>query len=208
LSAKKEPAVSAESLASRASGNVSCICYFGGDPSPQMPHAIRTSEVALEKAKEDGRIMRICWETNGYMKPQFLERAVELSLESGGNIKFDLKCWDENLAKAMCSVSNKPSLENFKTIADKFYKKRSELPILTASTLLVPGYVDVDEVRRLSSFISRLDVSIPYTLLAFAPNYEMYDLSTTSRKNAYECLEAARGEGLQNVRLGNLQLLS
>jgi len=173
-----------------------------------MPHAIRTSEVALEKAKEDGRIMRICWETNGYMKPQFLERAVELSLESGGNIKFDLKCWDENLAKAMCSVSNKPSLENFKTIADKFYKKRSELPILTASTLLVPGYVDVDEVRRLSSFISRLDVSIPYTLLAFAPNYEMYDLSTTSRKNAYECLEAARGEGLQNVRLGNLQLLS
>jgi len=208
LSAKKEPTVTAESLASRASGNVSCICYFGGDPSPQMPHAIRTSELAIEKAKADGRIMRICWETNGYMKSQFLERAVELSLESGGNIKFDLKCWDENLAKAMCGVSNKPSLENFKIVGDKFYKRRSELPVLTASTLLVPGYVDVDEVRNLSSFISRIDVSIPYTLLAFAPNYEMYDLPTTSRKHAYECLEAAREEGLQNVRLGNLQLLS
>ena len=173
-----------------------------------MTHAIRTSELAIEKAKADGRIMRICWETNGYMKPQFLERAVELSLESGGNIKFDLKCWDENLAKAMCGVSNKPSLENFKAVGEKFYKRRSELPVLTASTLLVPGYVDVDEVRNLSSFISGIDVSIPYTLLAFAPNYEMYDIPTTSRKHAYECLEAAREEGLQNVRLGNSQLLS
>jgi len=173
-----------------------------------MPHAIRTSELAIEKAKADGRIMRICWETNGYMKPQFLERAVELSLESGGNIKFDLKCWDENLAKAMCGVSNKPSLENFKAVGEKFYKRRSELPVLTASTLLVPSYVDVDEIRNLSSFISGIDVSIPYTLLAFAPNYEMYDIQTTSRKHAYECLEAAREEGLQNVRLGNSQLLS
>ena len=208
LSARREPAVSAESLASNASGSVSCICYFGGDPSPQMPHAIQASEIALENAKADARIMRICWETNGYMKPQFLERAVELSFESGGNIKFDLKCWDENLAKVMCGVSNRPSLENFKIVGHRYYKKRVELPVLTASTLLVPGYIDVEEVRNLSRFISKIDVSIPYTLLAFAPNYEMYDLPTTSRRLAYECLEVAKEEGLQKIRLGNLQLLS
>jgi pyruvate formate lyase activating enzyme len=173
-----------------------------------MPHAVRTSEIALEKAKTDGRIIRICWETNGYMKPQLLERAVELSLESGGNIKFDLKCWDDNLAKAICGVSNKPSLENFKIVGDKFYRRRPGLPVLTASTLLVPGYVDVDEVRNLSSYVSRIDVSIPYTLLAFAPMCEMRDLPTTRKEHAYECLEAAKEEGLQNVRIGNLQLLS
>ena len=208
LSAKKEPAISAKSLASKTSGNVSCICYFGGDPSVQMPHAIQTSERALENAKADGRIMRICWETNGYMKPQFLERAVELSFESGGNIKFDLKCWDERLSKAMCGVSNRPSLENFMIVGKTYYQRRLEVPVLTASTLLVPGYIDVEEIRNLSRFIGKVDVSIPYTLLAFAPNYEMYDLRTTSRKLAYECLEAAKEEGLQRVRLGNLQLLS
>ena len=208
LSAKREPTVSAESLAARASGKVSCICYFGGDPSPQMPHAIRVSEIAVERAGAEGRKMRICWETNGYMKPQFLQRAAELSFESGGNIKFDLKCWDENLAKAMCGVSNRPTLENFKIVGEGFYKRRPELPVLTASTLLVPGYVDIEEVRGLSRFISEIDVSIPYTLLAFAPHYEMSDLPTTSRKHAYECLEAAREEGLRNIRLGNLHLLS
>lgn len=37
--------------------NTSCICYFGGDPTPQLPYAIRASKLALEKRK--GRPLRI-----------------------------------------------------------------------------------------------------------------------------------------------------
>ncbi len=36
----------------------------------------------------------------------------------------------------------------------------------------------------------------------------MGDLPTTSRRHASECLEAAKGAGLVNVKIGNLHLLS
>lgn len=208
LTAKHKPVVSAEALASMAlDANVSCICYFGGDPSPQMPHSLETSRIVLEKAKESNRILRICWETNGYMNPKLTEKAAEYALESGGNIKFDLKAWSEELAIALCGVSNRPSLENFALIGEKYYEKRPELPVLTASTLLVPGYVDAEEVENIAEFISRISPEVPYTLLAFYPCYVMNDLPTTSRRQALECQKAAR-KHLKNTRIGNIHLLS
>lgn len=206
FSVKHKPIMSAEALASRVDSHVSCICYFGGDPSPQMPHSLEVSRVALEKSKDEKRILRICWETNGYMNPKFAEKAAAYALESGGNIKFDLKVWNEALNAALCGVSNKPTLENFKLIGEKFYAKRRELPVLSASTLLVPGYIDVEEVESLAEFISEVDPNIPYTLLAFFPCYVMSDLPPTSGKQAKECQKAA-GKHLKNTRIGNINLL-
>jgi pyruvate formate lyase activating enzyme len=208
LSVKQKPVMSAEALAAKADEkHVSCVCYFGGDPSPQMPHSLEVSRIALEKAKTGKRILRICWETNGYMNPKLAEKAAEYAMESGGNIKFDLKTWNEELNIALCGVSNKPTLENFKMIGEEFYKKRKELPVLGASTLLVPGYIDVEEVESIAQFISEIDTNIPYTLLAFYPCYVMNDLPTTSRKQASECQKAAE-KHLKNTRIGNIHLLS
>lgn len=207
LSAQLGPVTSAESLAAKADSQVSCICYFGGDPSVQSPHALKTSELALKRAEDERRILRICWETNGYWKKEPLQKATQLSLVSGGNIKFDLKTWNENLSKALCGVSNVPTLENFKMIAEKFFKQRSDLPILAASTLLVPGYVDETEVRGIAKFVSELDSRIPYTLLAFYPQYVLSDLPVTSREYAEKCYQTAK-RYLKNVRIGNINLLS
>ncbi|HOV86300.1 MAG TPA: radical SAM protein, partial [Syntrophobacteraceae bacterium] len=80
-------------------------------------------------------------------------------------------------------------------------------PFLVASTLLVPGYVGEDEVRGIASFIAELDPDIPYTLLAFAPQFRMNDFPTTSRDHAESCLEAARSAGLRRIRIGNTHLL-
>jgi pyruvate formate lyase activating enzyme len=206
LAATFNPLVSAESLAARVDNHVSCICYFGGDPSVQMPHALKTSQLALERSMDEKRILRICWETNGYWKKESALKAAELSYTSGGNIKFDLKTWDENLNISLCGVSNAPTLEEFKIIGEKYFKKRSELPLLTASTLLVPGYVDAEEIRGLASFIAEIDPRIPYTLLAFSPQYMMTDLPTTSQDLAYQCHAVAK-KHLENVRIGNTWLL-
>jgi len=207
LSQRLSPILSAESLAEKADAHVSCICFFGGDPSVQMPHAIKTSELALEKAEVEKRILRICWETNGNMRGEFAEKAAELSFHSGGVVKFDLKAWDDNLYRALCGVSNKPTFENFKMVGEKYFRQRIEIPVLTASTLLVPGYVDIEEVEKIARFIADIDQLIPYTLLAFYPQYEMNDLPRTSRKQAYECCETAK-KYLKKVRIGNMHLLS
>jgi pyruvate formate lyase activating enzyme len=207
LTASLNPSMSAESLAAKADGHVACVCFFGGDPSVQMPHALRVSEIALDKAREEGRILRVCWETNGYWATEAAMKAAEFSLASGGNIKIDLKTWDENLSMALCGVSNKPTLESFRMIAEEYFGKRPELPVLSASTLLVPGYVDVEEVSSLAGFIAEIDSRIPYTLLAFHPHHLLSDLPTTSRKVAYQCYIAAK-KHLDKVRIGNVHLLS
>jgi len=84
---------------------------------------------------------------------------------------------------------------------------RPEPPFLIASTLLVPGYIDAQEVGHIAGFIASLNPEIPYSLLAFHPDYKMTDLAPTSWKQAEECFEAARQAGLKHVRVGNLHLL-
>lgn len=182
----------------------SCICYFGGDPTPQLSFSLQASREALASRPEG--ILRICWETNGSMSIGLLKEMIDLALVSGGCIKFDLKAWDDNLHKALTGISNKRTLENFHFVADKI-KLRPEPPLLIASTLLVPGYIDEREIRAIAKFIASLNPEIPYSLLAFYPHFYLKDLPLTKRAEAYLCLRAAQEEGLTRVRLGNIHLL-
>jgi len=202
-----EKFVSAEELAACVDNRTACICYFGGDPTPQLPHALKTSRLALDEAKRRGRTLRICFESNGSMSPSLLKEAAELSFESGGCIKFDLKAFNENLNIALCGVTNKRTLKNFQYLA-KMGKKRREPPFLVASTLLIPGYIDREEIYNLSKFIADLDPNIPYTLLAHYPCFYLPDLSTTSRQQAEESKAIALNAGLKRVRVGNIHLLT
>jgi pyruvate formate lyase activating enzyme len=78
--------------------------------------------------------------------------------------------------------------------------------VLTATTLLVPYYVDKIEIEEIARFISRQNKDIPYSLLVFHPDFLMTDLPVTPRTQARECLEAARRQ-LSRVNLGNTHLL-
>jgi pyruvate formate lyase activating enzyme len=149
----------------------------------------------------------ICWETNGSMHPRFLERAVDLSVRSGGCVKFDLKAFDEGLHRALTGVSNRRTLENFQRAASRACEPR-EPPLVVASTLLVPGYVDADEVGRIARFVADIDPTIPYALLGFHPNFFVPDLPRTSLQHARDAEEAARAAGLTRVRIGNRHLLA
>jgi pyruvate formate lyase activating enzyme len=196
---------SVDSLAEAVNDRTSCICFFGGDPVPQLPYALKVSEKV--RSEQPGRILRICWETNGTMHPAWLKRMARLSLESGGCVKVDLKAWDPGIHKALCGFDNRIVLENFARLA-KWADLRPNPPFLVASTLLVPGYVGVEEVRHIASFIARLNPDIPYALLAFAPQFCLDDFPTTSRDQAEACLDAAKRAGLKRVRLANRHLLS
>ncbi len=193
--------LSAQELAEKADSRTFCVCYFGGDPTPQIPHALATSRLLARRG------VRICWETNGSMEPKALEQMVSLSLESGGCIKFDLKAYDESLHLALSGVTNKRTLDNFAR-AVRYIRERPNPPLLIASTLLVPGYIDAGEVGRIARFIASLDPDIPFSLLGFAPHFYLYDLPSTSVRHAQEGEAAAREAGLVNVHIGNRHLLS
>jgi len=127
---------------------------------------------------------------------------------SGGCIKFDLKAWHDEVHYALCGVSNQRTLSNFKLLAEyKNENQRPNPPLLIASTLLVPGYIDEDEVGNIARFIGSLDRDIPYSLLGFHPHFYMKDLPRTSIRHAERCLKAAKEAGLRRVRIGNTHLL-
>ncbi|MCX7914485.1 MAG: radical SAM protein, partial [Thermodesulfovibrionales bacterium] len=200
----KPDTVSLSQLISSINRTTSCICYFGGDPIPQMPFVLKASRLAIEENRD--KILRICFETNGCMNETLLSEIIQISLNSGGCIKFDLKAWDDNLHRVLTGITNKRTIANFSKISE-YIKKREIPPLLIASTLLIPGYIDEEEIRSIAKFIASLNPEIPYSLLAFYPHFYMSDMPLTKKVDAEKFLKVAKEEGLKRVRLGNIHLL-
>lgn len=193
--------LSADELADLANERTYCACFFGGDPASQMRHALATGRLLAEQG------VAACWETNGTARPGLMDRAFDLALASGGCVKIDLKARDEVLHRVLTGASNEYTLENVVRAAARF-DERPDPPPLVVSTLLVPGYVDVEEVKRIAGFLAERNAAVPYVLLGFAPHFLFPDLPRTSVRHAQEAEAAARAAGLNSVRIGNRHLLS
>ena len=185
---------------------ISCICYFGGDPTPHAPQLIAASREIIKRAREMSVIKRICWETNGLAHPAIIREMARLSLVSGGIIKIDWKAWTPSIYEALTGVDGEKAVsrlkENTKIIIE-MSRERPEIPLLVVSILLVPGYVDAEEVRMISEYIASLDPNTPIVLLAFHPDHLMRDLPPTSRRHMAEAVRAAREAGIKNIYIGN-----
>lgn len=192
--------VSAVELASVANPGTFCVCYFGGDPASQMTHALAAAKILASHG------VRVCWETNGMAHPKLLDAAVRYAFDTGGCIKFDLKSFDEEIHLALSGVSNRRTLKNFARAGCR-YAERPEIPLVIASTLLVPGYIEAGQVSKIAHFIASVNPDIPYALLGFAPNFYMSDITCTSSHQAEAAHAAAVDAGLTNVRVGNRHLL-
>jgi pyruvate formate lyase activating enzyme len=84
------------------------------------------------------------------------------------------------------------------------FEKQKDSPL--GSSEFSTAVATEKKVRSLAHFIATVNPEIPYSLLAFYPLY-MSDLPFLQRSTAEKCLQAAREEGVRNVRLGNMQLL-
>ena len=174
---------------------VKCICHFGGSPEPQLPFAIKFSSEVLKRRK-----VMICWEWNGAGRTSLAVKAAKLSHESGGTVKFDLKAWNPYLHMILTGRSNEQTLKNFEKIFDRYPE------VISATTHLVPYYVDEKEVESIARFISSLSDEIPYSLLIFHPDFRLSDMPITPKRQVMRCYEVAK-RYLKRVHIGNLHLL-
>ncbi len=200
MMAKGEPLMTAQELADVADGYTACVCYFGGDPSPNSEHSVNTSHLLNET-----REVKVCYETNGNISKKWLNPIASVVEATGGTFKFDLKAVTPEIYRALTGVSNTAVLRNFRELASS--KRERDEEFLVASILLVPGYIDIPEVRKICAFIAENDSTIPTALLGFSSHHAMSDLPRTSMTHARAALDAANDEGLNNVRIGNLGLL-
>jgi pyruvate formate lyase activating enzyme len=196
--------MSASELAEAINDKTRCVCYFGGDPASQMGHCISASREIVEKT---GGKVRICWETNGSAKPSIMKKAADIALQTGGTIKFDLKAFSPEIHYALTGCSNENTLENFRMVSE-MGKARREPPLVCAATLLVPGYVSLEEAKKIAGFIASIDPDTPYSLLAFYASYLFPDLPSTSQEHAEKAEEISRKQGLSRIHVGNIHVLS
>ncbi len=203
----RAPRVAADELVSLTLRNprITCWCWFGGSPEPQLPFTLYASRRVLEE-KPPTRIVRICYEWNGDGLPDLVRKAAELAYESGGNVKFDLKAWTPEIHLALTGRDNRRVLSNFAMVAEEFHSKGRFPPVLGATTLLVPGYVDAKEVEKIAEFIASIDDTIPYSLLLFHPDFRFNDLPPTPEDLAWQAYRAAK-KHLKHVNVANLHLL-
>lgn len=194
-------ALSAAELAAVADARTFCVCFFGGDPAAQMLHALAAATTLAE------RKLTICWETSGIASPCLMDWATALAFRTNGTVKFDLKAYDDRLHLALTGFSNRQTLANFAQAARRF-AERPASPLVIASTLLVPGYVDAAEIGQIARFIAAINPNIPYVLLGFAPHFYLPDLPCTSVRHAQAAEAAARAAGLTHVQIGNRHLLA
>jgi pyruvate formate lyase activating enzyme len=189
---------------------VPCVCYFGGDPGPHAIYALKVSRRIVEEAQRKGIIKRICWETNGVVNENIMKEMARISLVSGGIVKIDWKAWSPAVYQALTGIDGWKAVErvkrNVKLVAE-MAKERKEIPLLVVSILLVPGYVDAEEVYHIAEYIASIDEETPLVLLAFYPTHLLRDLPPTSRRHAQQAFEAARKAGLKRVFIGNEWLL-
>jgi len=166
---------------------ITCICYFGGSPEPHLPFTIRANREIIER--KGGRIIRLCYEWNG-----------------AGNPKLVKKAGDSKISIALSGVPNRQTYKNFEMLYHEYWDE-AKIPIITATTLLVPGYITPDDIEEIARYIAELNPEIPYSLLIFHPDWKMRDLPITPRKIVYEAEKRAR-KYLKNVHIGNKFLLA
>ncbi len=200
--------VSADELVDLTLSNdrITCWCWFGGSPEPQLPFAINASRKVREEISET-RVLRICFEWNGDGRWRLVEKAGMLAFESGGNVKFDFKAWTPSIHLALTGRDNNVVKQNIRRLHELFVARGDRgHQTLGVTTLLVPYYVDENEVELIARFLSELDELIPYSLLVFHPAFKMVDLPVTPLKQVVCAFRKAK-KYLKNVSVGNLHLL-
>ncbi len=185
---------------------ISCVCYFGGSPEPQLPFTISLMEAC--KTRFETRLLRQCFEMNGQGNPALMKKMGKLVEESGGIVKFDLKAYSESVYQALCGISKEASFDNFTMLADTLSFDERDYPPLMATTLLVPHYIDEFEVTQIARFLKNLNQpSIEYSLLIFHPRHLMRDLPVTPLDQAQRCYDAVKSELGKPPHIGNIGLL-
>ncbi|UCF71550.1 MAG: radical SAM protein [candidate division WOR-3 bacterium] len=193
---------SVEDLVKAVDSLTGCVCYFGGDPTPFALHSLEASRLMSERRRKP----RICWETNGSVAPAYMEKWLAFALASDGCIKIDFKTFNENLNIALCGASNRNTKENIRQVAECI-EQREEPPVLIVNTLIIPGYIDEQELESMAKFIGSINKKIPWSFLAFYPHFRFDDMPCTSRKQAEMALSIAADYEIKNTHLGNVHLL-
>jgi pyruvate-formate lyase-activating enzyme len=166
------------------------VAFTGGDLSCRPDFYAHCAQLIKENTS-----LWVLIETNGYgLIPTHLD-----SLKYSGVDSFwlDIKAADPNRHRWLTGCDNKWILE----LPNEMLKRNFVLEVLS---LYIPEVVDAEELGQIAARLAALNTEIPFTILAFFPEYRMQDFRPATVEEMVRAYEAAKTAGLTAIRLGNL----
>jgi pyruvate formate lyase activating enzyme len=165
------------------------VAFTGGDLACCPEFYIQSTR--LIKAETD---LWVLMETNGYgLTPQNLDALREAGVDS---FWLDIKAYDETDHKWLTGCFNR----NLLKLPEEILKRGFVLEVLS---LYIPNLVETRQLKKIAQLLFDVDPEIPFTILAFFPEYQMKRYKSPKVSEMIEAYTAVRSTGLRNVRLGN-----
>jgi len=137
----------------------------------------------------------ILYETNGYgLTNTNLRKLREAGVDS---FWLDIKAFEPDIHKKLCGVDNSRILE----LPSEMLQLGFQLEVLS---LFIPGWVETDQLTKIALLLVKISPEIPFTLLAFFPEYRMMNVRPPNTGEMIESYHAVKKAGLKNVRIGNI----
>lgn len=167
------------------------VSFSGGDLMCQPEYyAMATQQI---KAQDLG--LWVLLESNGYgLTPQNLDMLAGAGVDS---FWLDIKAFDPEVHRRLTGAAIDPVLRAPEEILKRGF-------VLEVLSLVIPGWVEADQIGGIARHLASLDVNIPFSLIAFFPQYEMEDVPSPDLDMMLLAYQEARAAGLKNVRLGNI----
>lgn len=164
------------------------ISYTYTEPTIFFEYAYEVCQLA----KKEGLLN--VFVTNGYMTEEMI-RMIHPDLDAAN---IDLKSFRDEYYRRVCGGRLDPVLKNIELMKN--------LNIwIEVTTLLVPGQNDSEEeLKGIADFLAGLDISIPWHISRFYPQYKMEDLESTPVETLTQAYEIGKKAGLRYVYLGNI----
>ncbi len=165
------------------------VAFTGGDLTCCPDFYIKSTELIKEETH-----LWVLIETNGYgLTPQNLD-----SLKNAGVDSFwlDIKAYDGTDHKWLTGCFNR----NILKLPEEILKRGFVLEVLS---LYIPNLVETEQLKKIAQLLFEVDPEIPFTILAFFPEYQMKRYRSPKTAEMIEAFLEVKAVGLKNVRLGN-----
>ena len=176
-------------VSSAQASNAPVIAYTYSEPTIYYEYMLAAARLGRAAG------LRSVVVSAGFVNPEPLRelcRAVDA-------IKIDLKGYDEDFYRTVCSAELKPVLEAIRTI----YQAGVHLEIVN---LVVPTLNDnADQLRALAGWVAReLGPDVPLHFSRFYPEYKLTNLPPTPVETLDRARQVALAEGMRFVYVGNV----
>jgi pyruvate-formate lyase-activating enzyme len=165
------------------------VGFTGGD----LTCCTRFYEACARLIKEKTDLW-VLIETNGFgLTPGNLDQLMASGVDA---FWLDIKAHDPEHHRWLTGCSN----DRILALPEEILKRGFILEVLS---LYIPGLVESQELGRIARLLAAVDTRIPFTILAFFPEYRMKDFRSPTVQEMVQAYEEARSAGLRRIRLGN-----